>query len=204
MAGYALIRLPQQDTMPASPASLPPTPAPAPRQPLAWLRGLLSRPLKLERRGAQLHVVLGEAKQPPAPPARPGELLRQGHAALRDLLARHPDARHLMRHLAFFEQSLGQRGSRALRSEVPLPVLRKAHEQLEMLLRDGSSPELAALATRMERAVAERGKAQLDAPPATAVQVSEASHSLFDEMERSWTGEMPLGDTPVAPTTPAR
>lgn len=200
----ASIRLLLPTNMPASTASHPPAAAPARRQPLAWLRGLLSRPLKIERRGAQLHVVLGESKQPPAPPARPGELLRQGHAALRDLLARHPDARHLMRHLAFFEQSLGQRGSRALRSEVPLPVLRKAHEQLELLLRDGSSPELAALATRMERAVRERGRAQEDAPPASTVQVSEASHSLFDEMERSWTGEMPLSETPVEPSTPAR
>lgn len=169
------------------------------RQPLAWLRGLLSRPLKLERRGVQLHVVLGEPKLPPAPPVRPGEALRQGHDALRALLARHPDARHLLRHLSFFEQALGRHGSRALRSEVPLPVLRKAHEQLEMLLRDDSSAELAALAARLERAVKDRSRAAEDMPPAGTVQVSEASHSLFDEMERSWTGNVPLGDAAAPP-----
>lgn len=165
------------------------------RQPLAWLRGLLSRPLKLERRGAQLHVVLGDPKQPPAAPARRGEVLRRGHEALRALLARHPDARHLMRHLSFFEQALGRHGSRALHSEVPLPVLRRAHEQLDLLLREGSTPELAALATRLERAVQDRTRAAEAAPPPGSVQVSEASHSLFDEMERSWTGQMPLSTT---------
>lgn len=169
------------------------------RQPLAWLRGLLSRPLKLERRGVQLHVVLGEPKQPPAPPARPGEVLRRGHEALRALLARHPDARHLLRHLSFFEQVLGREGSRALRSEVPLQVLRRAHEQLEMLLREDSTPELAELAARLERTVRDRSRAEDEAPPASAVQVSEASHSLFDEMERSWTGNIPLGDSVQPP-----
>lgn len=163
-------------------------------QPLAWLRGLLSRPLKLERRGVQLHVVLGEPKQPPEAPARPGEMLRRGHEALRALLARHPDARHLMRHLSFFEQALGRQGSRALRSEMPLQVLSRAHEQLEMLLREDSTPELAALAARLERAVKDRSRVEDESPASSTVQVSEASHSLFDEMERSWTGSIPLGD----------
>ncbi len=169
------------------------------RHPLAWLGGLLSRPLRLERRGVQLHVVLGEPKQPPASPVRPGEVLRRGHEALRALLARHPDARHLLRHLSFFEQALGRHGSRALRSEVPLQVLRRAHEQLEMLLREDSSAELAALAARLERAVKDRSRAEDAAPPAGAVQVSEASHSLFDEMERSWTGNIPLGAAAAPP-----
>lgn len=181
--------------MTARPASRP-SAKPAARQPLSWLRGLLSRPLKIERRGAQLHVVLGEPEQPPPPPARPGEQLRQGHAALRALLQQHPDARHLMRHLAFFEQALGRHGSRALRSEVPVLVLRKAHEQLGMLLRENQSPELEALAARMERSVKDRTRAEEAAPLASSVQVSEASHSLFDEMERSWTGQVPLADPP--------
>ncbi|MCW5666607.1 MAG: hypothetical protein KIT35_22475 [Piscinibacter sp.] len=169
------------------------------RQPLAWLRGLLSRPLKLERRGVQLHVVLGEARQPPALPTRPGEVLRQGHEALRALLTRHPDARHLLRHLSFFEQALGRHGSRALRSEVPVQVLQRAHEQLEMLLREDSTPELIALAARLERTVKDRRRAEETAAPVGMVQVSEASHSLFDEMERSWTGNIPLGASAAPP-----
>ena len=32
-----------------------------------------------------------------------------------------------------------------------------------------------------------------------SLEVTEASHSLFDEMERSWTGEIPLVTPPAAP-----
>jgi hypothetical protein len=169
------------------------------RRPLNWLRSLLKRPLKLERRGLQIHVVLAEPAPAPPPPESPGEALRRGHEALRDLLARHPEVRHLMRHLGFLEQALARTGSKALRSEVPLPVLRKAHEQLELLMRDDASPELSAFATRLERVIAERRRSAEDAPAAGALQVSEASHSLFDEMERSWTGQMPLAEVPSPP-----
>lgn len=178
------------------PASSAPAKRRRPRRPLDWLRTLLKRPLRLERRGLQIHVVLAEPAPAPAPPERAGESLRRGHEALRALLARHPEVRHLMRHLGFLEQALARSGSRALRSEVPLPVLRKAYEQLELLMRDDASPGLTAFAARLERAVAERRRGVDDAPVHGAVQVSEASHSLFDEMERSWTGHMPLSDAP--------
>lgn len=176
--------------------------APAPATPrrrrraLDWLRTLLKRPLRLERRGLQIHVVLAGPAPEPAPAERPGESLRRGHEALRALLARHPEVRHLMRHLGFLEQALARSGSRALRSEVPLPVLGKAVEQLELLMRGDASPELTAFAARLERAVAERQRGVNDAPVQAALQVSEASHSLFEEMERSWTGRMPLAEAP--------
>jgi len=164
--------------------------------PVTWVRDLLRRPLKVERRGAQLHLVLGEKPpEPEAPTVAPtsGEALRRGHEELRALLRRHPETRHLMRHLGFIEQQLGRSGSHALKSDIPVPVLRKGLEQLDLLMRGDTSEPLADLRARIDAAARSRGgaaEARHD-----EVQVSEASHSLFDEMERSWTGQMPLSET---------
>lgn len=182
--------------MPASPSRPPPASRPPwPQRPLLWLRELMRRPLVLERRGLQIHVLLGptQAAAVPVPPPNSGEALRAGHAELCALLGRHPEVRHLMRHLGFVEQAIARHGSRALRREVPVPVLRKALQQLELLLRDEPSATLEELRGRIEQAVARRERPGDDEAVADgAVQVSEASHSLFDEMERSWTGQMPL------------
>lgn len=163
---------------------------------MTWVRDLLKRPLKVERRGAQLHLLLGEKPpEPPTPSVAPtsGEALRRGHEELRALLRRHPETRHLMRHLGFIEQQLGRSGSRALKRDIPVPVLQKGLEQLDLLMRGETSEPLADLRTRLDAAARSRGgaaEARVD-----EVQVSEASHSLFDEMERSWTGQMPLSTT---------
>jgi len=165
--------------------------------PVTWVRDLLKRPLKVERRGAQLHLVLGEKPpEPEAPTVAPtsGEALRRGHEELRALLRRHPETRHLMRHLGFIEQQLGRSGSRALKRDIPVPVLRKGLEQLDLLMRGDTSEPLADLRSRIDSAVRSRGAAA-ESRVDDKVQVSEASHSLFDEMERSWTGQMPLSVT---------
>lgn len=165
--------------------------------PGGWMRDLLNRPLKLERRDGQIHVVLGEKPAAPPPPPSSGEALRRGHEELRALLRRHPEARHLMRHLGYVEQMLGRFGSRALKREIPAPVLAKALEQLDLLARGEPSAPIADLRARIAAAVQARGLALGDADTETrpgSLEVTEASHSLFDEMERSWTGHAPLGD----------
>jgi len=162
-------------------------------RPMLWLRRMLKRKLRLERRGLNIHVVLDPPPPPDtvlAPPPSAGETLRRGHEELRALLARHPEVRHLMRHLGFVEDALARSGSRALRSEVPVPVLRKALEQLVLLARDEPSEALTDLERRIDVAIRERGGAGRAA--IAEVTVSEASHSLFDETERSWTGHVPL------------
>lgn len=184
-----------------------PNPSTAPRlplarRPLAWLRAQLRRPLRFEWRGMQIHLVLGPPPPPPTPAVTPGEALRRCHAELGALLGRHPEARHLMRHLSFVEQAIARAGSRALRQDVPVMVLRKALEQLELLIRDEPSAALEELRTRFEQAIAARARpAEEDdasVPLQSQVTVSEASHSLFDEMERSWTGQIPLPEAPRA------
>jgi hypothetical protein len=161
---------------------------------VTWVRDLLKRPLKLERRDGQVHVVLGEkAPEKAKPAAEPtaGEVLRRGHEELRALLRRHPETRHLMRHLGFIEQELARSGSRALKRDIPVPVLRKGVEQLDLLMRGEPSVALADLRTRIDAAAQARERTDDDdaATRPGAVDISEASQSLFDEMERSWTGQ---------------
>jgi hypothetical protein len=177
---------------------------PAPAKP-GWLRSLLSRRVRLERRGLTVHVLLEtpalEDSTAPGPSA--GDTLRRAHAELGALLDRHPDARHLMRHLGYVEREIARDGSKAFR-QVPVPVLRRAVEQLELLLRGQTEPTIAPLQQRLERALRERAAEPMRAA-APAVDVSEASHSLFDEMERSWTGQMPFEKTvPFEPSAPPR
>lgn len=166
----------------------------------SWVRDLLQRPLKLERRDGQIHVVLGEKPAAPPPPPSAGEALRHGHAELRGLLRRHPEARHLMRHLGYVEQMIGRFGSRALKREIPPPVLAKALQQLDLLARDEPTAALSDLRSRLAAALEARRAEAPDTETETrpgSLEVTEASHSLFDEMERSWTGQMPLdGEKP--------
>jgi hypothetical protein len=182
-------------------------PVPWALRPWHWLRAVLKRPLRLERRGVTVHIVLAPSAAAATSTATPepdaGGALRRSHAELRALMRRHRDTRHLMRHLGYLEEALGRSGSRALRREVPVPVLRKALAQLDLLVRDEPSDALSTLRQRIDAAIGERSRFDSHDPVASSeVQVSEASHSLFDEMERSWTGQVPLADAPQAP--PAR
>jgi hypothetical protein len=166
------------------------------KRPWYWLQDLLRRPVRLERRGLQIHVTL-------APPVSvqtlagtvsvmgSGEALREAHMELRALLDQHPKARSTMRHLAFLEKSLRRHGARAFRQELPVPVLKKCQEQLDLLAAGDSSAGIAELRHRLRSAVADRAHEPSGFGLSQPVHVSEASHSLFDEMERSWTGAVP-------------
>ena len=166
-------------------------------RPLRWLRSLLKRRLRVERRGWQLHIVLDPAPSQLEPSASGGEALRRAHDELRALLARHPDARHMMRHLGYIERALARAGSRAFK-RIPTPVLRKGLEQLELLARDADGVALVPLRERLEQTLGTRPREPLEPAP-SALHMSEASQSLFDEVERSWTGRMPLDEAPPRP-----
>lgn len=180
---------------PSRPASAPPRERETtPSRPVRWLRSLLTRRVRLERRGFNVHVVLEKPvlDDTTAPDGSAGDALRRAHAELGALLDRHPDTRHLLRHLGYVERSIRHHGSRAFR-QVPVPVLERALEQLELLVRGEQAPAIAPLRARIERALRERGQARKDAGPVTqSVLVSDATQSLFDEMEKSWTGRVPL------------
>ncbi len=166
-------------------------------RPLRWLQSLLKRRLRLERRGLQIHVLLDPAPADVvAVPASAGEVLRRAHGELRALLDRHADARRTLRHLSYIERALAQSGSRAL-EEVPVPVLRKGLEQLNQLAIDAAGADLAPLRKRLEAAVRGRPRDRGEATRPQELHVSEASHSLFDKVERHWTGQIPLEESPA-------
>ncbi len=167
-------------------------------RPVSWVRDLLHRPVKLKMRGVQVHVVLGEKADSAVASMGPsaGEALRRGHDELRGLLRRHSETRQLMRHLAYIENEIGRFGQRAIKSGIPVPVLRKGLAQFDSLVGEHPSESLAYLRARIVEAVDKRGAdIEIDEDTETrpgSLEVTEASHSLFDEMERSWTGQVPL------------
>lgn len=159
----------------------------------APLRALFNRKLSVQRRGMQLRFRLepgvAAVVEPPVA-ASPDSLLRRDHQLLVELLDRQTDLRHTLGHLACVEQTLARHGSRALKA-LPEQVLRKAINQLEGLCRDDPEFLLPELAKRLKQTLAAMSERATDFSATEAMHVSEASHSLFDEMERSWNGRMP-------------
>ena len=166
--------------------------------PLRWLGTVFNRPVKLKRIGMQLHVVLAEAPSVPTPSKSGGrgEALRLAHMALHDLLAQHEESRRLAPHLAHLEQTLARQGSRALKT-LPAKVLAKAIDQLDRLEGAARCDDLMALRLRVEEAVRHHPMARLR-DDVSSIEVTEASHSQFDEADRHWTAAAPLDDSAVA------
>ncbi len=180
--------------------------APAPAKPKSWVQNLFNSKLRLERRGAQVHVLLDPPPPPPeSPEVRRHQELRQARVELAALLDRHADTRHVVPHLSHVEQMLAKTGLRAI-GRLPLPVLHKALTQLESLMHDEPGAGLAELRRRMAEVISLRLGGTPSAPGVASVaspnlmsdfhtddrmEVSEASHSQFDELERSWTGTLP-------------
>jgi hypothetical protein len=166
--------------------------------PLWQLKGLLGRPLGLERRGNQLHVVLVDRRR--VAPADPVPPLSQLRAELRArlLVQEHGDAVHVMRHLALVHDELGRRGWPSV-AALPGQVLGKALVQAEMLATEEPSSSLQAIIDQLRSLQAEAARrderaqkaAQLETRP--EVEVSEATHEEYEELERSWVGTMPSG-----------
>ena len=175
-------------------------------KPMSWVQSLFNSKLRLERRGVQVHVLL----DPPPPPQESPEVrrnqeLRQARVELAALLDRHADTRQVVPHLGHVEQMLAKSGLRAI-GRMPLPVLHKALTQLERLMHDEPGAGLADLRRRMAEVISLRLGGTPSAPVAAGatsanlmsdfhtddrMEVSEASHSQFDELERSWTGTLP-------------
>ncbi len=194
---------------------------PEPSRPMQWVQDLFKRKVRVERRGAQIHVLLDPT--PPAAPQEPAdaardrrrEALRMAQADLRELLNRHADTRHVVPHLSHVEQALGRTGLRGI-GRLPLPVLHKALTQLESLMHDAPAAGLAELRRRMAGVIAVRLGGMPGTPAAAPanlmsdfhtedrLEVSEASHSQFDELERSWSGTLPEGMAATAAANPNR
>ncbi len=171
--------------------------------PLKRLKGALGRPVTLEWRSGQPHVVLVER--------RSASRLDRSQAHLCDelsarLLAQGADeTSKLLRHLVVVHDKLSRKGWDGV-GALPAPVLAKAIIQAEMLASEDPSPALKQLAGQLRllhAAAVARSQAGKpsgdddDADAATRVEVQEGSYKEFEELERSWTRTMPSDLAPL-------
>jgi len=169
--------------------------------PFRFVGSLFSRELRLERDGKNLNIKLAAktsaksaAAKPPAPPSPVEIELKLMRAELKKLLDVHPGTRRVMRHLVYFERALETQGLQAL-IDIPEEVLSTALEQLEKLVSNWSNRELATLRSKMSVAVVNRSKdpfygtAGIKASAfhtESRLQVGDATHSMFLELERQY------------------
>lgn len=175
--------------------------------PWRWLCGLLARPLRLERRGLQLHILLGERREAPAAGARRSPTLEQLREELRErLLSQDTDhAARVMRHLVFVHHELNRNGWRGVEL-LPAPVLGKALVQAQMLATTESTPVLQHVIDRLHKLhtaalLREERRVQLQAEGPARVEVTETTHEEFEMTERSWLGVAPAEVPPRRPQT---
>lgn len=128
-----------------------------------------------------------------------------GHKQMRrdlyTLLERHPASRQTMRHLDMIERTLRRVDIDAVEA-LPVKVLAKGLDELEALVWDWSPVGLAEVRSRLAVAVKRRRHeasalttSQFErydsSAPRIEAEVNEVSHELYEEMERSWSGQMP-------------
>lgn len=167
------------------------------------------RPLNLQNG----EIRLGVARSTLIEQARATEHkhVRRMRADLFFMLEQHPASRDLVRALALVERTLQRSGFEGV-DQLPQKVLARALTELERLVRDWSPVGLAELRSRLAVLVknkpveAEKAAGAESEPPegpaskisvfagldsAQPADVSEVDHELFEEMERSWVGQIP-------------
>ena len=165
------------------------------------MRRFLERPIKVTAG----NLTLGTSQTSLRAEARQElrQRVRQMKRDLYTLLEQHPSSRGLLRHLDLVERTLRRDGLGGI-EKLPVRVITKALVELERLVWDWSPAGLADLRSRMavmvknrqddaRREAATTAAAELDV--AQPADVTEVGHEMFEEMERSWTGHMPLAPT---------
>ncbi|MDQ2926911.1 MAG: hypothetical protein ABI330_19270 [Caldimonas sp.] len=166
---------------------------------LRWAKDLLTRPIAIEKRHNQLHVVLIEPVRAPGAD-EPKSLSLQMRDELRARLLVHDPATQTVRHLYVVYKELGSNGWGGVEA-LPPQLLEKAVAEAEMMLNEDTSPLLEKLVARLREAhtaavthAAELLEAQPERWEAPAVpEVSETTHEEWELMERSWIGTVPSG-----------
>ena len=167
---------------------------------LRKLKGLLGRPIGLERREGKLHVVLTERRRPrPADePASVSQLCAELSARL---LAHETSEVQTMRHLILVHDALERRGWSALEGMSAL-VMAKAIEQAEALAAEEPSPYmdmliegLRPLHTAADLRDQRESRLQ-DFRVGDNLEVSESDYAEFEDVETNWAGTVPAGLVP--------
>ena len=167
------------------------------------------RPLNLQNG----EITLGIARSTLLEQARATERkhVRRMRADLFFMLEQHPASRDLVRSLALIERTMQRSGFQGV-EQLPQKVLARALTELERLVWDWSPAGLAELRSRLAVLVktkpVETAKAAVVDPeplegPASKISVfagldsaqpadvSEVDHEVYEEMERSWVGQVP-------------
>jgi len=166
--------------------------------PLRRLKGLLVRPLSVERRDGKVAVVLAERRRarPVDDTPTPSRLCTE----LSDRLLAH-EAEHTsraMRQLVFVHDMLERKGWAGAAS-MSGRVLAEALDQLEWLAADSPSPLLEHLITRLRplqvaATLREESDSRLqDFDVGASVSVTESDFAEFESAERDWAGTVPDG-----------
>lgn len=175
---------------------------------LRWFEQHLGHSIRLQGQGMQMRLVVEKVAAVPLEQQFPGmvalkplsrdkqENMRKD---LRRLLRQHPQTKKLLRHLAYVERTLRHEDVKAV-DDLPLDVLSKALSQLETLVVNWSAPGLGEVRSRLSLLVKNKqiialhlgGAAQpTEMDHSQRADVCEVSHSVFEEMDRSWRGQVP-------------
>ncbi len=173
--------------------------------PLKRLKGALGRPVALEWRNGQPHVVLVERRSA----ARLGRSQAHLCTELRALLLAQEagETSKLLRYLVVVHDTLTRKGWEGV-GALPASVLAKAIMQADMLAGEDPSPALTQLTEQLRvqhaAAVARDQANQANVNPGgdemhapNRVEVTEGSYKEFEELERSWTRTMPSDLAPL-------
>ena len=175
---------------------------------LRQAKGALARPLALEWRDRQLHVVLVDRRRrsrEDAPPSLEQVLAELG---ARVLAHQHDHAAEVMRHLVFVHDELSRKDWPGIEA-LPARVLGRALVQAEMLASEESSAALGLLIERLRSCKAaaelreERQRSHRAAETGERVEVSEATAEEFYAIERHWVDTVQPALERVAPAEPA-
>jgi len=170
-----------------------------------WLKGLLGRPVGLERRDGQLHVTLVDRRRPPE--VVEADAVNRLCAELSERLLAHGNdhAAVVMRHLVAVQDTLSKRGWSGVQA-LTSTLLGKAIEQAQMLATHEPSRGMVELIERLRvlRAAAEVREERNPRPASDQggvdVEVSETTHEEFENTERSWEqSSMPASLSPEVP-----
>ena len=174
----------------------------APESSLRKIKGMLNRPLGVERRDGKLQVVLTERRRARPADEKPSIALLCAELSARLLAHEANEAAQTMRHLILVHDALERKGWIGIESMSSL-VLARAIEQAMMLAREEPSPHmdmlieglrpLNAAATLREKREARVHEMRLG----DNVEVSESDYADFEDAEQDWSeGTMPIGLVP--------
>jgi hypothetical protein len=173
-----------------------------------WVEQRLGRRIQVRGHGLQMRVTLKKVTPATEALQLPGmvqlrslskDRLALMQKELRGLLRQHPQTKKLLRHLAYVERTLRHDGLKAV-DDLPLDVLSKALTQLESLVVNWSALGLGEMRSRLSLLVKNKkilalhmdGAAQpTEMDHSQRADVCEVSHSVFEEMDRSWRGQVP-------------